>query len=476
MGIVFYPRGGSAQVVRYLSRALTERGHDVTVASGSLRGAEAGADARDFYSGLPLLEVDYTEAVKAFHAGRDPMSPELAVPMHPSYEDKPGVPDRAFHRVGPQQLRALVTSWRGVLSHAAARSSFHVLHLHHLNHLHSAALGQPSLRDAVKIAHLHGTELKMLEEMASGNAAGPWAALWREEMNRAAAGMDHFIAISPDNVRAAVDLLGLPVESVSFIPNGVDTSLFRPNTLSAEARMDLLEDLLVRSPQGWDESGVAGSVSYERADLHAFEERTGQHKALLLFAGRFLAFKRLPLLLEAVAKVAGAYRGQGCEEPPFNLLVCGGVPGEWEGEHPYTTARRLGLKNVFFTGWLPHVQLANVINLADVFVAPSHYEPFGQVYLEAMASGVPVIATRSGGPLHFVADEGSLANGWLCKVDDVDALAAAVMDAMSNAHERKRRGRNALELIRAEYRWPVIAGRFEELYLQLTSGPAGQRR
>src|SRR3989304_5161413 len=59
MGIAFYPRGGSAQVVRYLSRALTERGHDVTVASGSLRGAEAGGDARRFYSGLPLLEVGY---------------------------------------------------------------------------------------------------------------------------------------------------------------------------------------------------------------------------------------------------------------------------------------------------------------------------------------------------------------------------------------------------------------------------------
>jgi glycosyltransferase involved in cell wall biosynthesis len=332
------------------------------------------------------------------------------------------------------------------------------------------------LRDAVKIAHLHGTELKMLEEMASGNAAGPWAALWREEMNHAAAGMDHFIAISPDNVRRAVELLGLPEESVSFIPNGVDTSLFRPNRLSAEARMDLLEDLLVRSPQGWDESGVAGSISYERADLHAFEERTGQQKALLLFAGRFLAFKRLPLLLEAVARVASAYRNQGHEEPPFNLLVCGGVPGECEGEHPHTAARRLGLKNVFFTGWLPHERLAHVLNLADVFVAPSHYEPFGQVYLEAMATGVPVIATRSGGPPHFVVDAGPLTNGWLCDVDDVDALAATVMDAVSNAGERKRRGRNALELIKAEYRWSVIAGRFEELYLQLTSGPAGQRR
>jgi glycosyltransferase involved in cell wall biosynthesis len=332
------------------------------------------------------------------------------------------------------------------------------------------------LRDTVKIAHFHGTELKMLEEMASGNAAGSWAALWREEMDRAVAGMDHFVAISPDVERRAVELLGLPAKSVSFIPNGVDTSIFRPNRVSAEARMRLLDDLLVRSPKGWDESGVVGSVHYEQVDLHTFGEQTDEPKALLLFAGRFLAFKRLPLLLEAVAKLVAAYRGQGCEDPPFNLLVCGGVPGEWEGEHPHTTVQRLGLNNVFFTGWLDHVQLANAISLADVFVAPSHHEPFGLVYLEAMATGIPVIATRSGGPVHLVTHEGPLANGWLCEVDDVDSLAAAVMDALANAPERKRRGRNALELIKAKYRWPVIAGRFEELYMQLISGSAGQLR
>src|SRR5437867_653172 len=329
MGIVFYPRGGSAQVVRYLTRALRERGHDVTVVSGSLKGAQAGADARSFYSGLPLEEVDYTDAVEAFDAGRDPMSSELAVPMHPSYEDKPGVPDRAFHKVGPQELRALVTSWRGVLSHASERSSFQVLHLHHLNHLHSAALGQTRLRDAVKIAHFHGTELKMLEEMESGNASGPWAGLWRKELERAVAGMDHFVAVSPDNARRAVELLGLPEKSVSVIPDGVDTSIFRPNRLSREARMRLLDDLLVRSPRGWDESGVVGSVRYERADLHTLTEQTDEPKALLLFAGRFLACKRLPLLLAAVAKLVGAYQRLGHEDPPFNLLVCGGAPGEW---------------------------------------------------------------------------------------------------------------------------------------------------
>jgi len=467
MGIIFYPRGGSAQVVRYLGRALTERGHAVTVISGSLRVDEAGTNARCFYSGLPLLEVDYTEAVKAGYAGGDPMSPELAAPMHPSYEDKLGAPDRAFHKVGPEELSGLVTSWRGVLSQVAQPSSFHVLHLHHLNHLHSAALGLPSFRGAVKIAHLHGTELKMLDEMASGNAVGPWAGLWREEMNRAASRMDHFIAISPDNVRRAVELLGLPAESVSFIPNGVDTSVFRPRRLPLQAKMSLLKDLLVRSPQGWDETGVLGTIRYERTDLHTFGDVTGQVKTLLLFTGRFLAFKRLPLLLKAVAKAVGAYHSLGCQQPPFNLLVCGGVPGEWEGEHPHATARRLGLKNVFFAGWLPHEQLAHVINLADVFVAPSYYEPFGQVYLEAMATGIPVIATRSGGPPQFVVDEGPLANGWLCDADDVDSLAAAIMDAVSNPRERRRRGRNALDLIKADYGWPVIAERFEEMYLQL---------
>ena len=293
-------------------------------------------------------------------------------------------------------------------------------------------------------------------------------------MNRAVAGMDHFVAVSPDNARRAVELFGLPEQSVSFIPDGVDTSIFRPNRLSAETRMRLLDDLLVRSPKGWDESGVVGSVRYERADLHTLTEQTDEPKALLLFAGRFLAFKRLPLLLAAVAKLVGAYQRLGHEDPPFNLLVCGGAPGEWEGEHPHTTAQRLGLKNVFFTGWLDHVQLANVISIADMFVAPSHYEPFGLVYLEAMATGIPVIATRSGGPVQFVKDQGSLANGWLCQVDDVDSLAATVRDAMANVPERKRRGRNALELINAKYRWPVIAGQFEELYMQLISGRSRQ--
>ena len=176
------------------------------------------------------------------------------------------------------------------------------------------------------------------------------------------------------------------------------------------------------------------------------------------------------LLLEAVARVNQSFDGNN--HPPFNLLVWGGMPGEWEGEHPHTVAHSLDLANVFFCGWLPHDVLSRGLNLADVLVAPSYNEPFGQVYLEAMATGVPVIATRSGGPLDFVVDTGPHANGWFCEVDDLDSLAATLHQALRNETERKRRGANALALIRGEYDWKEIARRYTEVYRHVIRRPS----
>ena len=168
-------------------------------------------------------------------------------------------------------------------------------------------------------------------------------------------------------------------------------------------------------------------------------------------------------LLEGVAGVNARFDG----EPPFNLLVWGGMPGEWEGEHPCTVARELGLPNVFFSGWLPHDVLSNGFNLADLFVAPSYYEPFGQVFLEAMATRVPVIATRSGGPLNFVVDAGPEANGWFCEVDDADSLARTIHQALTDAPERKRRGQSAQTLVKDRYDWLQIARQYVDVYRQI---------
>ena len=473
MALVFYPRGGSAQVVRYLARALTDLGHTVQVVSGSLKGSDPTNDATTFFGGLPLVEVDYTEAARGFAGGLNPMSNQFSTPFHPSYEDKPDVPDRVFYKVTRREMDHLVASWRNVLSEVTRSFQPNVAHLHHLNHLHLAAARLPGLTGATKIAHLHGTELKMLEDMkARADDPAGQVSMWDGELRGVAAGMQHFVAISPDNVKRAIEVLGIEEERVSVIPNGVDVHLFKPRNWSIQRKLAHLEKLLVRSPRGWDESGVVGSVRYDRASLDAFLDPSRRLKPLLVFVGRFLGFKRLPLLLEAVARANRLLTNERQGESPFNLLILGGVPGEWEGEHPYTTATRLGLHNVFFCGWLPHEELADAFNLGDVFVAPSYFEPFGQVFLEGMATGLPVIATRSGGPLSFVAEDGEKANGWMSDVDDAESLAQVIAASVSSESERRRRGRNGLELVRADYSWPKIAGKFEALYRRLLAATA----
>ncbi len=273
---------------------------------------------------------------------------------------------------------------------------------------------------------------------------------------------NHFAAISPDIRERAIAHLGIDNTHISTSPNGVDTGVVRRLDWSEDEKWSLLQKILVEEPQGWDEGGVPGNVRYDESDTETLKDESGDLKPLAIFVGRFLDFKRVPLLLRAVSRVNRLFGSS--DHPPFNLLVWGGMPGEWEGEHPHTVARSLDLPNVFFCGWLPHDVLSEGLNLADVLVAPSYNEPFGQVYLEAMATGVPVIATRSGGPLDFVVDTGPRANGWLCEVDDLDSLAATVHQALTNETERKRRGANALALIRGEYDWQEIARRYVEVY------------
>jgi len=231
---------------------------------------------------------------------------------------------------------------------------------------------------------------------------------------------------------------------------------------SPDDKWAFLQNLLVKDPKGWDESGIPGTVRYEESETERFRDESGALKPLAIFVGRFLDFKRVPMLMRALSRANQSF--DGGTSPPFNLLVWGGMPGEWEGEHPHTVAKSLDLPNVFFCGWLPHDVLSRGLAVADMLVAPSYNEPFGQVYVEAMATGLPVIATRSGGPLDFVVESGPKANGWFCEVDDEGSLAETLLQALGDGRERRRRGNNAMALIRSEYDWKVIARRYAELY------------
>src|SRR5215218_7479117 len=91
MGFLFFPRGGSAQVSRYLAGALIDAGWSVSLVTGSLGARGAGTHAATFFAGLDEHHLDYTAAVHAFEAGGNAVS--APVPMHPSYEDREDAPD-----------------------------------------------------------------------------------------------------------------------------------------------------------------------------------------------------------------------------------------------------------------------------------------------------------------------------------------------------------------------------------------------
>jgi glycosyltransferase involved in cell wall biosynthesis len=246
---------------------------------------------------------------------------------------------------------------------------------------------------------------------------------------------------------------------IEWIPNGVDAERFHPQTLTPDERLARWRHWLIEDPRGWDESGEPGSIRYTEQDLrHFVRPHTGERAPVLIYVGRFLDFKRVPLLVRAYARARPRFA------VPAPLVVWGGFPGELEGEHPCAVARDEGLDGVFFVGWRGHDDLPNGLACADLLVAPSVDEPFGQVYLEAMACGVPVIATRSGGPLSFVNTDPGRPTGWLVEPDDLDGLVEAIVEAVNNPEERHERGENASQQVQARYSWDSLSERFVAIY------------
>ena len=229
----------------------------------------------------------------------------------------------------------------------------------------------------------------------SGPHADWWASRMRDSARRAVA----TITISPHDQGQAVQLLGIDPETVYSIPNGVDIDHFIPHRPSPEQRRSHWLRWLVSEPRGWDEAtSTPGSIRYTEAEVidAFFDPETGAARPVLMYVGRFLEFKRVPLLVRAYA------RARKRMSVPAPLVIWGGWPGEWEGEHPHTVVTREHIAGVFFDGWRDHDELPLGLSSADCFVAPSTDEPFGLVYLEAMACGLPVIATLSGGPPSFI--------------------------------------------------------------------------
>lgn len=466
MGFYFSPRGGSAQVARYLCRALDGSGWVPALFTGSVGAATEDTNAERFFTGIPCSSLDYSPAVADWKRGSDPMA--ASVPMHASFEDKTDVPDRIFFDLDEAAFDRQVSSWIHLFSSRTVRPE--VVHLHHLTPMHEAARvvwpGVPV------VTHLHGTELKMLTSAARSTSARPpmrSEEAWIERMRRWAAASHRIVVLSAQDDQLARQVLPVTPAQITTIANGVDTSVFSPRTRSAAERLALWTRLFVDDARGWRPGGRPGSIAYHDADLSELVDPSGRPVPVVVFAGRFLDFKRLGLLIEAHHAMRSTTSLRSV------LVVVGGFPGEWEGEHPYDTVRRLGAKGVYFVGWRDHGELAEILSCSDVFAALARDEPFGLVYLEAMAAGVPPLATATGGPASFINVDAAHPTGWLVAPDDLGAATAALTEAVSNETSRARRGERAASFVQEHYSWENTARAFVKLYVDVTSERAARQ-
>lgn len=116
---------------------------------------------------------------------------------------------------------------------------------------------------------------------------------------------------------------------------------------------------------------------------------------------------------------------------------------------------------VTFTGGVPYDEVAQQYERADVFVLPSLLEAFGMPAAEAMAAGLPVVASRSGGIVEIVADGET---GLLVPPDDAAALAEALLALLRDPERRIRMGAAGRVRARDRFSWDRIAGETEDAF------------
>jgi glycosyltransferase involved in cell wall biosynthesis len=433
--ILFSPRGGSAHAARALTRNLCDQGYAVTLVAGSRSDQGAHGDARAFYGGS-VHAVSF-DAALATDAPQRFAGQAGDAPLHPSFEDRTGADDRVFTMLDDDEYELQVAAWARELERAGARDA-DVLHLHHLTPLNEAAARIAP--DVPIVGQLHGTELLMLERIADADPPDwPYAERWAERIRGWAHNCARLI-VAPAGVERAISLLHVPPARVVAVPNGVDVDVFAPRALDRAA---FWRRALVEQPQGSLPGGAPGSLRYPEGDVMALAAGT-----VLLYVGRFTAVKRLDRLISAFG------RAQERLQAPAGLVLVGGHPGEWEGEHPATIASRLGVRQVFLAGWQAQEDLPDFLSAADVVVLTSEREQFGQAIVEGMACGLPAVATRSLGPAGII-DDGE--TGWLVNSGDEMALAAALTDAVQDEQERQRRGRLARIAAGERYSWTAAS-------------------
>ncbi len=256
-------------------------------------------------------------------------------------------------------------------------------------------------------------------------------------MYRDAAGL---IAVSDSLRRAALALL--PGARIEVIPNGVDTERFKPPAISPAGNP------AARSGPPFDVA--QGREPVERAD-----------PAELLFVGRLQEFKGVQ---DAIAALPALEQALG---RPARLTIIGDGPSRPALEAQAAALRAAGSHSeVRFLGWLDPAALPAAYQAASLLLLPSYVEGHSNVILEALASGLPCVASDAPGIRETITGG---REGILIPPRDPDALARAAARVLADAETWRSMSRNARARAE-EFTWDKIAAEYEGVLLRAEHG------
>jgi glycosyltransferase involved in cell wall biosynthesis len=150
--------------------------------------------------------------------------------------------------------------------------------------------------------------------------------------------------------------------------------------------------------------------------------------------------------------------------PDASLQVLGTGPEE---ANLKKLAARLGVESrVDFLGYISQEKIPEYLHKADVFIRPSRSEGMGNSFIEAMAAGLPVVATQEGGIADFLFDAklnpDKAATGWAVRKDSPEQIAQAVQTILSNPEAVRLVVERARVMVRENYDWDLVAKKMRE--------------
>lgn len=185
-------------------------------------------------------------------------------------------------------------------------------------------------------------------------------------------------------------------------------------------------------------------------------------KKILLYMGRLVEIKGVHHILEAMPELIKT-------DPSIFLFIAGitlaPTPENKAYEKRLQTLTEKVKGHAIFTPFVPHEQIQQWYQMADILVVPSVAEPFGLVNVEAMATGTPVIATKSGG-IPEIIDHGK--TGILINPDQVrEELISQITILFSNPAKLKKMGEASILRVKNHFTWQHTAQRQLALYRKL---------